>query len=145
MSNEVVIDAEGCILGRLASSVSKMLLEGKKVFVVNVDRIYISGGKTSVLNEWRGTLDLKSIINPKLSPIHYRRVDLLFKKVVRGMLPYPKPRGKIALTNLRAYYGVPAQFQNVPKTEIGGIKATKHQSQYVKLIDIAKELGWNGE
>ena len=145
MSNEVVIDAEGCILGRLASSVSKMLLEGKKVFVVNVDRIYISGGKASVLNEWRGTLDLKSIINPKLSPIHYRRVDLLFKKVVRGMLPYPKPRGKIALTNLRAYYGVPTQFQSVPKTEIEGIKATKHQSQYVKLIDIAKELGWNGE
>lgn len=145
MSNEVVIDAEGCILGRLASSVSKMLLEGKRVSIVNVDGICVSGGRASVLNEWRGTLDLKSIINPKLSPIHYRRVDLLFKKVVRGMLPYPKPRGKIALTNLRAYYGVPSQFVNAPRTEIKGIRATKHQSEYVKLVEIAKELGWNGE
>ncbi len=43
MSDTVVIDGKGHLLGRLASIVAKQLLEGKKIAVVRTEAIVISG------------------------------------------------------------------------------------------------------
>jgi len=41
-----VIDAKGLILGRLASKVAKqLLLEDKKIYVVNAEKAVISGSR----------------------------------------------------------------------------------------------------
>ena len=42
-----VVDAEGAILGRLASKVAKRLLTGETVDIVNVEKIVISGSTIS--------------------------------------------------------------------------------------------------
>jgi large subunit ribosomal protein L13 len=49
MSNKVVIDAEGAILGRLSTNVAKRLLQGETVDVVNVEKIVISGKPESII------------------------------------------------------------------------------------------------
>ncbi len=43
MSDTIVIDGKGHLLGRLASIVAKQLLEGKKIVVVRTEAIVISG------------------------------------------------------------------------------------------------------
>ena len=43
MSNTIVIDGKGHLLGRLTSIVAKQLLQGKKVVVVRTEQIVISG------------------------------------------------------------------------------------------------------
>ena len=43
MSNTIVIDGKGHLLGRLTSIVAKQLLQGKKIVVVRAEQIVISG------------------------------------------------------------------------------------------------------
>ena len=45
----VVIDAENLILGRLASHVAKLLLNGTEVTIVNAEKAIISGTKKSII------------------------------------------------------------------------------------------------
>lgn len=45
MSDVVIIDGKGHLLGRLASIVSKQLLFGKKIVVVRTEEILISGSR----------------------------------------------------------------------------------------------------
>ena len=40
-----IIDGEGLVLGRLASTVSKRLLNGEEITIVNAEKIIISGNK----------------------------------------------------------------------------------------------------
>jgi large subunit ribosomal protein L13Ae len=43
MSDVIVVDGKGHLLGRLASIVAKQLLQGKKIVVVRTEQIVISG------------------------------------------------------------------------------------------------------
>ena len=54
----------------------------------------ISGTRENIIKEYRGFLEINSIINPKHGPVHYRRPDTMITKMIRGMLPYGrKPSG----------------------------------------------------
>ncbi|MEM4691128.1 MAG: uL13 family ribosomal protein, partial [Desulfurococcaceae archaeon] len=53
MTGEVYIDATNQILGRLASIVAKMLLEGKRVYVFNSEKIVVSGERRRVIESYK--------------------------------------------------------------------------------------------
>ncbi|HIE18648.1 TPA: 50S ribosomal protein L13, partial [Candidatus Bathyarchaeota archaeon] len=95
---ETVIDAEGLILGRMASQVAKRLLNGEKIIIVNAEKAIISGKRLSILREKQ---DFLQVGHFRKGPLHPRRPDRIIKKVIRGMLPRKKPRGKDALKRLR--------------------------------------------
>ena len=46
----VVYDASDKVLGRLASTVAKDLLKGKKVAVVNAEKAFITGNKQKIMH-----------------------------------------------------------------------------------------------
>ena len=46
-----VLDASGCIMGRLASHAAKSLLNGDEIHIINAEEAVISGNKDSVLDE----------------------------------------------------------------------------------------------
>jgi len=142
LSDEVVIDAKEAILGRVASIAAKLALQGKRVHVVNVDKILISGSKRHIITAWKKFLEVGSVINPEHGPIHYRRPDNIFKRVARGMLPWRKPKGKNAYKRLRAYHGFPEELKRIQMYEIAKAKATKPASFYISLGELARELGW---
>ncbi|MCD6420820.1 MAG: 50S ribosomal protein L13, partial [Thaumarchaeota archaeon] len=50
---ELVIDATMHRLGRAASRIAKMLLEGRKVAVVNVEKAIITGKKHAILERYK--------------------------------------------------------------------------------------------
>lgn len=105
---EYVIDCDSQILGRLASHTAKLLLQGNKVTLVNAEKAAISGHVSNIVANYKQKVEFKDKANPEHSPYWSRRPDFLVKRIVRGMLPWKKPKGREAFRRLRVYVGVPA-------------------------------------
>lgn len=143
MSQQVIVDAEGQILGRMASLVAKMLLMGQKVVIVNAEKAVISGNKQSIIEEYKeDVLSKKTWKKPEKGPKKYRRPDLIVKRVVRGMLPYKQWKGRMAYKNLRVYIGVPEEYVDKPKVKFPEADASKLARRYITVGELAKEVGW---
>jgi len=141
---EVVVDGSNMVLGRLASRVAKLLLEGYRVHVVNVERITVSGRKNMVVQSYKRTvLGVKSHYSHKWRPKRPRSPVRLFKKTVWGMLP-KNNKGLKALRRLKAYVGVPEDLKNRETIQFPEASAAKLSRPGVTLAVIARELGWKG-
>ena len=98
----MIIDGEGCVLGRLASITSKNLLEGEEVIILNAEKIMLTGNKDWAYAKYKQRVDRASISNPRdLGPKYPRRPDDIFRRTVRGMIPYRKAHGRAAYKNLK--------------------------------------------
>ena len=140
----LVYDAADIQVGRLASIVAKKLLEGERVIVINVEKALFLGGDY-VIEDFRNRLKIKSHVHPRNTPRHPRRPDTIFRKVVRGMLPWKKPRGREAYKRLRVYLGVPPEYRNLKPLRFEEIDATKRlKHKWIYVGDLLKHLGWKG-
>ena len=139
----IVVDATDHIAGRLSSNVAKLLLKGNRVSVVNCEKIMISGSRTNIISEYRGFLEVNSVIHPSHGPVHPRRPDTIMKKMIRGMLPYgKKPSGILAHKRLRTYIGSPKELSSFEKIQFKEAKIRKTAANYTTIGDIAKIIGW---
>lgn len=142
--NIVVVDAENMILGRLASIIAKRLLQGEKIFVVNVEKSVVSGNLQSVIEENKKLLNLRTLRNPSRGPKIHRSPSMIFKNAVKGMLPKNNNRGREAIKNLKVFIGFPEKYKNYNVIKFENINAKNLSGKYVYLIDISKQLGWTG-
>ena len=138
----IVVDGTDLVAGRLSSNVAKMLLEGNRVTVVNCEKIMISGNRSNIINEYRGFLEISSIIHPEHGPYHPRRPDTIIARMIRGMLPRKKPSGGAALKRLRTYMGVPKQLKSSKKLVLENAKITRPSANYTTMSDLSKTVGW---
>ncbi len=145
MSNKVlVIDAEGAVLGRLATIVAKSLLDGYKVYIVNAEKAVVSGNPQIVVESYKIWLEIKTLRNPyKWSPKRPRNPVAIVKKAVKGMLPKDSWRGVEAFKNLKVYIGFPEELKkyNVVKVDYTSSRLSKG---FITVGEIAKMLGWKG-
>lgn len=144
-SDSVYVDGSNQILGRLASITAKLILSGKKVYVFNSEKILVSGNRQSVFDDWLSRLDIKSRVNPIYGPIHYRRPDKIFKRVVKGMVPRDKRKGKDALKRLKVFIGVPEEFSATSMIRFKEAEARRPVSVYVTMAELSSRLGWKGQ
>src|SRR6056297_566050 len=100
---DVVVDARDCILGRVASQVAQRALDGERVAVVNAEDAVITGSEDDVMETYETRADMGS----DRGPYYPKRPDMIFKRSIRGMLPYKEDRGREALENVRVYVGNP--------------------------------------
>jgi large subunit ribosomal protein L13 len=135
-----LINAEGLIVGRMASQVAKKLLNGEKVIIVNAEKAVISGRKKSKVAEAKEFLEVGA---PMRGPFHYRRPDKILRKTVRGMLPFKQPKGKTAFKKLKVFMSVPEDLRNKPMITVKDAQAAKLKGPYFTLAELAKEIGWN--
>ncbi|MEM1819623.1 MAG: 50S ribosomal protein L13, partial [Sulfolobales archaeon] len=141
-SRVLVIDAEGAILGRLATTVSKALLSGYKVFVVNSEKAVVSGKPQMVIDSYRVWLEIKSLRNPyKWSPKRPRTPIAIVKKAVKGMLPKDNWRGISSLKNLKVYIGYPEELKKYEAIKLVDASYTKLSRGFITVGEIAKMLG----
>jgi large subunit ribosomal protein L13 len=134
-----VIDANGLILGRLASVVAKELLQGEEIVIVNAEKCVISGDRQMVLERYREKRERGS---REKGPYYPRMPDRIVKRTVRGMLPYKKARGREALSKLKVYIGVPSEFEKMEKITLPEIHVSKLEvPKYVVLEEISRMLG----
>ena len=137
----MIIDGEGLVLGRLASTVSKKLLDGEQITILNAEKIIISGTKEWAYNKYKQRLDRASISNPRrMGPKYPRRPDDIFRRTVRGMLPYKQSKGKNAYKGLKVHLGIPTEFQ---EEEIKSLKEAqpKNISHSIEMGKISQLLG----
>jgi large subunit ribosomal protein L13 len=141
--NPIVVDATGHIAGRLCSYVAKLLLEGKSVVIVNAEKAFISGKRSSVIEEWHKFLEIASVVHPKHGPFHPRRPDNIIRRMVRGMLPRKRPKGISAMKRLRVYIGVPEEYAGAEFKVFDDAKIRKPESYYISIYDLARSIGWS--
>jgi len=134
---DVVIDARDCILGRVASEVAQKALAGDRVAVVNVESAVITGSESDVMSVYRKRVEVGS----DRGPYYPKRPDRIFKRAIRGMLPYKKPRGREALDRVRVYVGNPYDDEGelLEDTSLDRLSNIK----FISLGDVSEKLGAN--
>jgi len=135
----IIVDASNLILGRMATAAAKRLLNGQDIVILNAERAVISGKKLSRVKEAKRKLEIG---HPRKGPYFPRQPDRFVKRVVRGMLPRRKPKGKAAYKRLRVFIGVPKEFENKPTETISGASAEKLRCPYVTVGELVREIGW---
>lgn len=137
----VIIDATNLLAGRLASHAAKLSLDGRQVVILNTEKAVISGKKKKVLEEMKMRLNTRTLGSQDKAPTHPRQPDRIMKRIVRGMLPWDKPRGKEAFRRVRTYIGSPAEFQGKNVRGLEDADASKLKCKYVTLAELAAEIG----
>lgn len=141
-ANAKVIDGADAVIGRLGTQVAKALLSGEKVAVVNAEKMVISGNPVVTLEKYYRRRLQKEKANPEHSAHWPRRPDLMAKRILRGMLPYKTPRGRLAFKNLKVYTGVPAGLSTgVQKPEVKTRDALDSRS--ITIAELCARLGYN--
>jgi large subunit ribosomal protein L13 len=138
--DRTVIDADGLILGRMASVVAKRLLEGERIEIVNAEGAVVSGKRLRVIRERKEFLEVGG--RSRKGPIHYRKPNMIVRRTVRGMLPYRKPRGRDAFRRLRVHIGVPRELDAAERESIPEAHLERLSGRYVTVGEIARNIGW---
>jgi large subunit ribosomal protein L13 len=140
MSTRIVIDADGLVLGRMASVVAKRLLAGETIDLVNAQNIVISGNKVNLVKEWKEFLKVGGFGK---GPVHHRRPHEIVRRTVRGMLPYRIPKGAAAYKRLHVHIGVPEELEKVEKQSLPDCHSSKLNHRSVTVGELAESIGWN--
>ncbi|MGC8628638.1 MAG: 50S ribosomal protein L13 [Candidatus Micrarchaeia archaeon] len=141
-NEEIVVDCSSKIIGRLASKVAKMLLEGNRVTMVNAEKAEISGHENDLVEKYKRKVELKDKANPEHSPYVSRRPDLFVKRIVRGMLPFKKAKGKEAYKRLKVYMGVPEAYKNKQMQEIDAKNKKDVFEKTMSIAELSRKLGY---
>jgi large subunit ribosomal protein L13 len=135
---DLVVDARDCILGRVASQVAERALAGDRVAVVNAERAVITGSEDDVMAKFRKRTEVGS----DRGPYYPKRPDRIFKRSIRGMLPYKKPRGREAFENVRCYVGNPYDDGDADVLEGTSLDRLSN-IKFLTLGEVSEGLGAN--
>jgi len=134
-----VIDADGLLLGRMASIVAQRALAGEEIAIVNAEKAIVSGSKAHVLANYTMKRERGS---REGGPFFPRRPDQIVKRTIRGMLPYRRERGAAALRRVRVYVGIPAEFSGMDMETLEAAHINRLSSpRYVTIGTISTKLG----
>ncbi|ALU11639.1 50S ribosomal protein L13 [Ignicoccus islandicus DSM 13165] len=146
MKRVVIVDGSNQILGRMASHVAKMLLDGYEVHVINAEKVVLSGEPKRVIEGYRILLNVKTHRNPYRNKIKRpRNPRALVKDAVKGMLPKDKKRGREALGRLRVYVGVPQLNVDAPIIKFPDADSSRLSRKFITVGEVTRRLGWRGE
>ena len=152
-----VFNADGLIMGRLASTVAELLIKAAradrddKVIIINSEKAIVSGRPRSVLNTYQAKYKLN---HPRKGPFFPRMPDMIMKRTVRGMLPYQRKNvGRRAIRNLKVEIGCPSHLESdLPDGHESGDDSKIRRAlpdRFILLGDISANLGapahrWTG-
>lgn len=135
----MIIDATNLVLGRLATKVAKAALLGEKVDIVNCENAVITGSRASVIAKYKRKRELGA---PLKGPYFPRVADRFVRRIIRGMLPYKKTKGRDAFQRVMCYIGVPDDFKDKKFDSIKEADASKLPTlKYTTVKDVCKTLG----
>ncbi len=152
-SKTYVYDATDVVMGRLASKVASELLKSHqsgindKVVIINVENSIISGRKERIIKDYKTRYELN---HPRKGPFYPRMPDRIFKRSIRGMLPYQKKSsGRSALKAVRCEIGCPSHLSGdkLPDNHVLGDLSEVKKSlpeKFMRLGEISIEMGAPG-
>ena len=134
-----IIDGRNAVLGRLGSVVAQRIMDGEEIIVINSEAIVVTGERDMVFADYKARVDRGDTTKRK-GPFYPRRADLLFKRSVRGMIPWTTTSGREAYRRLHVYVGTPKQFAD-SETEKVEAAMKKVNGKYTTLGAVSKFLG----
>ncbi len=136
----LLVDANNTVAGRLATVVAKQLLQGEHVIVINAEKAVLSGDRASLILQYKERLGIRTRTAPWKGPLHPRQPDRMLRRIIRGMVPWKKDRGRKAMKRLRVYTGTPEKLQIKRQLDLSQYERSGRRTVY--LGEIARELGW---
>jgi len=134
-----VVDADGAVLGRLASSLAKRLLMGEEIIVVNAEKAVVSGNPKWIEAFY---IHRRQRGDRKKGPFFPRYPERILRRTVEGMLP-ENVRGRNAIKMLTVHLGTPVELKG--KAEKAAKQASELRAKYVTLGGVGKALGAKSE
>jgi large subunit ribosomal protein L13 len=130
----MIIDANNIIIGRMATFAARKALLGEKVDIINCEKAIISGRKESVCYKY--LYRARETGGPRKGPFVSRLPDRFVRRIVKGMLPLDKTRGREAYKRVMCYIGVPEEFKGKPTEKI--YKADVSRLTTLKKVSIGE-------
>lgn len=135
-----IYNAEGMILGRLATHIAKDALLGEDIKVVNCEKAIISGKKVNTFVHEKIRRDRKGY--PLKSAKFSRLPDKFVRRAIRGMVPWKQTRGKEAYKKIMCYIGVPEELAGQETITINDASVKKlPKLNYITVGKVCKQLG----
>lgn len=134
----IIVDGTDMVLGRIASGIAKKLMQGEEVHLINAEKIVVSGTPQNTVEDYMQKRRLQQKATPEFSPKWPKVPHLMVRRVIRGMLPFKKAKGKTAFKKLRVYVGNPnlkgdaLVFENAKN---------KGFARYITIEKMCKQLG----
>jgi len=144
-SRPIKIDGSGHMLGRLAATVAKSVLQGNRVVILRSELINLSGNFYRNKLKYLAFLRKRCNVNPARGPFHYRSPSEIFKRTVRGMVPHKTARGKAALKRLKVFEGIPPPYDKKKRVVVPQamrIMCLKPGRKYCYVGRLSREVGW---
>jgi large subunit ribosomal protein L13 len=133
-----IIDANNIVLGRLASVIAKRLLNGEEIIVVNAGKALIQGSRKEILADYHKK---RTIGSQRKGPFYPAKPERIFKRTVRGMLPYQKGRGREAYKRLKVHAGTPSRIKPEDVQTIPEL--SKVPKRAIRLEEVSHSLDTN--
>jgi large subunit ribosomal protein L13 len=111
VKNMILVNADGLVLGRVASFCAKRAMKGEDIVVVNAEKAIVTGSKRDLLQRFHQRFGLSVKGNPRKGPKASRMPDLILRSSVKGMLPTKRRSGREALGRVKVFIGVPREFE----------------------------------
>ena len=135
----IIYDAKDMIFGRISTKIAKSAIMGEDVIVVNTKDVCLSGSKKDILAKFKAR---KERGTPLVGPYYPKVTSRLFKRMIRGMFSYRKPRGREAFERIKCYSGVPKALEGKDFIVVEEAKITKLPSaKYLRLSTISQHMG----
>ncbi len=135
--DELLIDADNTVAGRLASMVASELLKGKKAVIANAEKSVISGEPEHIIESYTHKRERG---DPYHGPFYPREPDMILKRIIRGMVPRKTQKGRDAMKRVRVYISVPEEFKG---REFMKMKGTENnlRCKSMSIGELAVKLG----
>jgi len=135
----MIINADGMILGRLASFAARKALVGEKIDIINCEKTIVTGSRQSIIQHYKQKRERGS---PLHGPYFPKEAHLIVKRTIRGMLPFRKERGDSALKRIKCYLGVPKELEGKDAIKVDEAdKARLQTKKYLTIGELSRLLG----
>lgn len=135
----MIIDATDLIVGRMASIAAKKAMLGEKIDIINCQNAVISGSRKNIIANYKQKKARATVFKGPYIP---RMPDRFVRRIIRGMLPYKKEKGRKAFERIMCYIGVPKEFEGKKAETIDNASISKRNlTRFVRISDLCSELG----
>ncbi len=129
---EIIINGEDAVAGRLASFAAKQALLGNNIVVLNSEKAVIVGKKKVILEKYFYMRSLGKGVQK--GPYIPSRPDMILRRMIRGMLPWDRTKGRDAFKRVYCFKSVPEKYQGKLKDAVKFEKTTALNHLTIKEI-----------
>lgn len=135
----MIINAENQIAGRVAAYAAKKAIVGEEIIIINCEKAVITGSRPQVLAKFKRKRELGV---PLQGPYYPRKPEMVFKRIIRGMLPYKKEKGESAFKRIKCYKGEPSGIKKDNNVKVLGADISKVPNlKYITIAEVSRFMG----